>query len=143
MQYVRTDGVYHPDRAALDGKVVCIDSGEIVGVRDRVPDGAEAPYEGEGYALPGFVDAHSHGPIRPGEGNQQGQMRADPAVQAVRAVNNLETDLRAGTTVIRLLGCEDRLDLRLRESERTREFDAPRILPYGGISRRPTDTDTR
>lgn len=132
MRYIRTDGVYHPDRAVVDGTVVCIESDEIVGVRDRVPDSAEALYEGEGYALPGFVDAHSHGPIRPGEGDQQGQMRADPAVQAVRAANNLKTDLRAGTTVIRLLGCEHQLDLRLRESERTGELDAPRILPCGG-----------
>ena len=132
MRYVHTDGVYHPDEAAVDGTVVCIEAGEVVDVRNRVPDDAEALYEGEGYALPGFVDAHSHGPIRPGEGDQLEQMRADPAVQAIRAANNLRRDFRAGTTTVRLLGCEHRLDIRLRESERTGELDAPRILPCGG-----------
>jgi len=132
MQYIHTDGVYHPDEATIDGTVVCIEAGEIVGVHDRVPDDAEALYEGKGYALPGFVDAHSHGPIRPGEGDQLGQMCADPSVQAIRAANNLLRDLRSGTTTVRLLGCEHRLDLRLRESERAGELEAPRILPCGG-----------
>ncbi|GAB7093730.1 amidohydrolase family protein [Halolamina litorea] len=132
MQYVHTDGVYRPKSGHVDGRVVCIEDGEVVDVREEPPADAEPLYEGEGYALPGFVDAHTHGPIRPGEGDQLSQMRADPAVQAVRAANNLETDLRAGTTTVRMMGCEHRLDLRLRESERAGELDAPRILPCGG-----------
>jgi imidazolonepropionase-like amidohydrolase len=132
MRYVRTDGVYRPDKGTVEGSVVCIEGGEVVSVREDVPEDAEALYGGEGYALPGFVDAHSHGPIRPGEGDQLGQMRADPAVQAIRAVNNLGRDLRAGTTTVRTMGCEHRLDLSLRESERAGELDAPRLLPCGG-----------
>jgi imidazolonepropionase-like amidohydrolase len=69
MRYVHTDAVYRPDEGAVEGSVVCIEDGEVVSVRDDVPDDAEALYDGEGYALPGFVDAHSHGPIRPGEGD--------------------------------------------------------------------------
>lgn len=132
MRYVHTEGVYHPDDGPVDDAVVCIEAGEIVDVRDSVPDDAACIYDGEGYALPGFVDAHSHGPIRPGEGNQLGQMRADPAQQAVRAANNLEADLRAGTTTMRMMGCEHRLDLRLRELVQAGELDGPRLLPCGG-----------
>lgn len=132
MRCVRTDGVYHPDRETVEGSVVCIEAGEVVAVQESVPDGAELVYDGDGYALPGLVDAHSHGPIRPGEGDQLGQMRADPAIQAVRAARNLERDLAAGTTTVRLMGCEHRLDLRLREAERAGELDAPRVLPCGG-----------
>jgi imidazolonepropionase-like amidohydrolase len=40
--------------------------------------------------------------------------------------------LEAGTTTIRLLGCEHRLDLRLQEAEQAGELSAPRILPCGG-----------
>ena len=132
MKYVTTDGVYRPDQGAVEGSVVCIENGSVVEVRDSVPGDADPLYDGEGYALPGFVDAHSHGPIRPGEGDQLGQMRADPAVQAIRAANNLGRDLRAGTTTMRTMGCEHRLDLRLRESERAGELAAPRLLPCGG-----------
>jgi len=132
MQYVSTDGVYRPDEETVDGSVVCLENGEVAAVRDSVPADAEALYDGPGYALPGFVDAHSHGPIRPGEGDQLGQMRADPAEQAIRAANNLRRDLRAGTTTMRTMGCEHRLDLRLRASERAGELDAPRLLPCGG-----------
>ncbi len=132
MHYVSTSGVYRPEEATVEGRVVCIEAGEIVGVREEPPGDGEALYEGEGYALPGFVDAHSHGPIRPGEGDQLGQMRADPAVQAVRAANNLRRDLRAGTTTMRTMGCEHGLDLRLREAERTGELTGPRLLPCGG-----------
>jgi len=55
MQYIHTDGVYHPDEATIDGTVVCIEAGEIVGVHDRVPDDAEALYEGKGYAPRGSL----------------------------------------------------------------------------------------
>ncbi|MFW5939440.1 MAG: amidohydrolase family protein [Halolamina sp.] len=132
MHYVSTSGVYHPDEATVQGRVVCIEAGEVVGVREDVPADAEPLYDGEGYTLPGFVDAHSHGPIRPGEGDQLGQMRDDPATQAVRAANNLWRDLRAGTTTMRTMGCEHHLDLRLHEAERAGELDGPRLLPCGG-----------
>ncbi|WP_129113598.1 amidohydrolase family protein [Halegenticoccus tardaugens] len=132
MRCVRTEGVYHPDREVIDGTVICIERGEVVDVGTNVPAGAELIYDGQGYALPGFVDAHSHGSIRPGEGDQLGQMRADPAVQAVRAAHNLRCDLEAGTTTMRLMGCEHRLDLQLQNLERMGELTSPRLLPCGG-----------
>lgn len=127
-----TAGVYHPDEERVGPGVVCIEDGVVVDLREDVPDDATVRIETAGYALPGFVDAHSHGPIRPGEGDQLGQMRADPATQAIRATRNLREDLQAGTTTIRLLGCEHGLDVSFADAEREGELDAPRILPCGG-----------
>lgn len=132
MRCLTTNGVYHPDEERVGPGTICIDGGEIVGLYEEPPSEADEITAFDGYALPGLVDAHSHGPIRPGEGDQLGQMRQDPATQAVRATRNLRRDLEAGTTTIRLLGCEHRLDLRLSEAEEAGELDAPRILPCGG-----------
>ncbi|MFB6220233.1 MAG: amidohydrolase family protein [Halolamina sp.] len=132
MRCLETDGVYHPDEERVGPGTVCIEGEEVVGLFEEPPSDADEVEQFGGYVLPGLVDAHSHGPIRPGEGDQLGQMRQDPATQAVRATRNLKRDLRAGTTTIRLLGCEHRLDLRLSEAERADELAAPRILPCGG-----------
>ena len=132
MRCYETRGVYHPDEERVGPGTVCVENGEVVGLYEEPPSDAEDVVSLDGYTLPGLVDAHSHGPIRPGEGDQLGQMRQDPATQAVRATRNLGRDLRAGTTTIRLLGCEHRLDLRLAEAEAAGELDAPRILPCGG-----------
>lgn len=132
MHCLDTSGVYNPDDEAFGPGVVCIEDGVVTELREDVPEGATAMLDTDGYVLPGLVDAHSHGPIRPGEGDQLGQMRDDPATQAVRAAANLGRDLRAGTTTIRLLGCEHRLDLRLAEAEAVGDLDGPRILPCGG-----------
>ena len=90
MRTIRTDGIYHPDREAIEGTVVAIENGEIHGVQGNVPNGAELIHDSEAYALPGSVDAHSHAPIRLGEGDRYGRMRASPVEQAVRAATNLE-----------------------------------------------------
>lgn len=132
MRCFDTRGVYHPDEEQVGPGAVCTEGGEVVALYEEPPSDAAEVISIDGYALPGLVDAHSHGPIRPGEGDQLGQMRQDPATQAVRAVRNLGRDLRAGTTTIRLLGCEHRLDIRLSEAEAAGELDAPRILPCGG-----------
>jgi imidazolonepropionase-like amidohydrolase len=90
MRTMRTDGIYHPDREATEGTVVAIENGEIHGVRGNVPKGAELIHDSEAYALPEPVDAHSHAPIRLGEGDRYGRMRASPIERAVRAATNLE-----------------------------------------------------
>jgi Imidazolonepropionase and related amidohydrolases len=132
MYCLETRGVYQPDEEQFAPGVVCIEGGEIVGLYEEAPVDADSVEQYEGYALPGLVDAHSHGPIRPGDGDQLGQMRQDPTTQAVRATRNLRRDLQAGTTTIRLLGCEHRLDLRLQAAEQTGELEGPNILPCGG-----------
>lgn len=132
MHYVETAGVYHPDEERTGGGVVTVEDGVIARVREEPPTDADPLFESGGYALPGLVDAHTHGPIRPWEGDQLGQMCADPAEQAVRAATNLRADLASGTTTARLLGCEHRLDLHLAALQHAGELDGPRILPCGG-----------
>lgn len=132
MRYLDSAGVYHPDEEQLGPGVVCIENGTVIELREDPPADGTCVLDTDGYVLPGLVDAHSHGPIRPGEGDQLGQMRADPATQAIRAATNLRRDLEAGTTTIRLVGCEHRLDLRLAESERAGDLEAPTVLPCGG-----------
>ncbi|WP_227778325.1 amidohydrolase family protein [Haladaptatus pallidirubidus] len=131
MEYIRTDGIYHPDREEIKKSIVVVEDGDIVELRDDVPTDTEVTIETDGYALPGFVDAHSHASIRPWEGDQIGQLRADAAVGAVRATNNLWRDLEAGTTTMRLMGEERGLDLHLAALEREGELNAPRLLPSG------------
>jgi imidazolonepropionase-like amidohydrolase len=131
MQCVRTRGVYHPDDGELRGRVVVFEDGAVTGVREDVPDDADLLLDADGYALPGLVDAHSHASIRPWEGNQLEQMRRSETEAAVRSARNLERDLAAGTTTMRLMGEERGLDVRLADLEEAGELDAPRLLPSG------------
>ena len=50
---------------------------------------------GSSVILPGFVDAHTHITIRPGEGDQHGQLRMPSVWQAIRVVTS-PTCCRAG-----------------------------------------------
>ncbi|WP_266083250.1 amidohydrolase family protein [Haladaptatus caseinilyticus] len=131
MHCIRTAGIYHPDREQLDETVVVVEDGLVVELRSDIPVDAEVIVDTDGYAMPGFVDAHSHASIRPWEGDQLNQLRAPPAVGAIRSTSNLRCDLEAGTTTMRLMGEERGLDLQLAELERQGELDAPRLLPSG------------
>jgi len=111
MRYTLTNGAYHSDEAVVNGTAICIKPGKSVGIRNSIADDAEPLYEGKGYAVPRFVDAPSHGPTHPREGNQLGKTRADPSVQAIRVTSNLRPNFWAGTTTIRLLGSERQIDL--------------------------------
>lgn len=134
---VRTAGIYDPDAGSYPHSVVVIEDGRVAELRDDVPRDIDA-VEHDGYAIPGLVDAHSHATIRPWEGDQIGQLGADRATATVRAVNNLRTDLEAGTTTMRLMAEEGFLDIRLAEAEQNGELASPRLLP-SGIHLTPTD----
>lgn len=134
---VRTTGIYDPEAGDYPRSVAVIDEGRVVELRDDVPRDMEA-IDHDGIALPGLVDAHSHATIRPWEGDQIGQLGADRVSAAIRAVNNLRTDLEAGTTTMRLMAEEGYLDVRLAEAEQAGELVSPRLLP-SGIHLTPTD----
>lgn len=128
---VRTKGIFDPNSGEYERSVAVINDGIITQIRDDVPEDVQLRFEHDGYAIPGLVDAHSHATIRPGEGDQLGQLGADRTVAAVRATNNLWEDLRSGVTTMRLMGEEGYLDVRLAELEESDELDAPRLLPSG------------
>lgn len=148
-QCIRSAGVYHPDRAETDGTVLVFDDDVITELRDSVPGDAEVVVDRpDEYVLPGFVDTHSHASIRPWEGDQIGQLQADPARQAVRATSNLARDLTAGVTTMRLMAAERHIDVTLADLEADGELHAPRLLPSGihltptgghGLARTATD----
>lgn len=135
---IRTNGVYDPETGEFGSGVVIIDGETIAKVCEDVPEDIETVFETDGYALPGLIDAHSHCSIRPWEGKQIAQLAAHRTTATVRAVNNLQADLKAGTTTLRSMGEEGYLDVRLAETERTGEINAPTILP-SGVPLTPTD----
>jgi imidazolonepropionase-like amidohydrolase len=116
----------------IDHGVVLIDGDRIVAVgaqtRIAIPAGAALVDCGEQTVLPGFVDAHSHASIVPGLGDQIGQLRQPPAAQMIRAVRNLRTDLRAGTTTMRVVGEEHFIDVDLRDAIAAGQIAGPRLL---------------
>jgi imidazolonepropionase-like amidohydrolase len=71
---------------------------ELEGRQDEVLD------LGDAILLPGFVDAHTHITVRPGEGNQHEQLRAPPVWQALRGVENVRRMARSGVTTARVMG---------------------------------------
>ncbi|MCU4751466.1 amidohydrolase family protein [Halobacteria archaeon AArc-curdl1] len=135
---IRTDGIYDPTRDGIGRSVVIVDGDRVLEVRDDVPADVPIAIDHDGFAIPGLVDAHSHATIRPGDGDQLGQLGADRTVAAVRATTNLRRDLEAGTTTMRLMAEEGYLDVRLAELEREGELHSPRLLP-SGIHLTPTD----
>jgi len=119
-------------RAPIERGVVLIENERIKAVGRQadvgLPSGAEVLDCGPHTVLPGLVDAHSHASIVPGLGDQIGQLRQPPALQLLRAVANLRTDLRSGVTTMRVVGEEHFIDIDLREAIADGRLPGPRLL---------------
>jgi imidazolonepropionase-like amidohydrolase len=98
--------------------------------REVAPDGARVAGV-DGYVLPGFVDAHTHVTIRPGEGNQHWQLVQPPAWSAIRGVANVERMLRSGVTTARIMTEEHGVDFEFRDAIARGEIAGPRLLVAG------------
>jgi imidazolonepropionase-like amidohydrolase len=99
-----------------------------VGEKEALQLEAERLLElGDTVLLPGFVDAHTHITIRPGEGDQHGQLRAPPVRQALRGVENLRKVLHSGVTTIRVMGERDGIDLEFKRAIAAGEIPGPRL----------------
>lgn len=83
---------------------------------------------GDATLLPGFVDAHTHITIRPGEGDQHGQLRAPPVRQALRGVENMRSVVRSGVTTIRVMGEIGGIDLEITRAVAAGDVLGPRML---------------
>lgn len=79
MGCLTTNGVYHPDEERIGPGTICMDGRKIVGLSAEPPSDIDDVSAFGGYGFPGLVDAHSHGLIRPDEGDQLGQIRQDSA----------------------------------------------------------------
>jgi imidazolonepropionase-like amidohydrolase len=94
---------------------------ELEGRQDEVLD------LGDAILLPGFVDAHTHITVRPGEGDQHGQLRAPPVWQALRGVENVRRMARSGVTTARVMGEIAGIDVAFKNAIEGGEILGPRL----------------
>jgi imidazolonepropionase-like amidohydrolase len=134
--------LYH-GRAVFDGTTmrqghgVLVEAGRVTAVGpvgDLAATGVRTR-SFDGYLVPGFVDAHTHVTIRPGEGDQHGQL-AKPAVwQTIRGVQNLRRMLASGVTTARIMTEAHDIDYEFRDAIAKGEVAGPRLLVAGpGLS---------
>ena len=69
--------------------------GPVEALRERADEIIDL---GEAVLLPGFIDAHTHLTIRPGEGDQHGQLALPYVRQVLRGVSNVKKMLHSGVT---------------------------------------------
>jgi imidazolonepropionase-like amidohydrolase len=88
-----------------------------------------------GVIVPGFVDAHTHITIRPGEGDQHAQLLRPAAWQTIRGVANLRRMLRSGVTTARIMTEEHDIDFEFRDAVARGEVAGPALFVSGpGLS---------
>jgi imidazolonepropionase-like amidohydrolase len=129
------DGTHDGLRA---GHGVLVEGADVLGVgttAELVTDGVRVRDLGEGVVVPGFVDAHTHVSIRPGEGDQHGQLVKPGVWQAVRGVENLRRMLFSGVTTAKIMTEEHDIDYEFRDAVARGEVVGPRLLVAGpGLS---------
>ena len=120
-----------------DGALV-VEGGSVVaaGSYRDLRGSADSEHDfGSSVILPGFVDAHTHITIRPGEGDQHGQVRMPPVWQAIRGVRNLAGMLSSGVTTARVMSEAHGIDFEFRDAVARGEVAGPRLLVSGfGLS---------
>lgn len=90
---------------------------------------------GDRVLVPGFVDAHTHVTVRPGEGDQHGQMQMPAPWQTIRGVRNLARMLESGVTTAKIMSEDCDIDYEFRDAVARGEVAGPRLLVAGpGIS---------
>jgi imidazolonepropionase-like amidohydrolase len=118
--------------AAVRSALVVVDGALITAAGPAasivVPAGAEVLDWSDRFVMPGFVDAHSHISIVPGDGDQIGQLRQEAVPQALRATSNLRRDLASGTTTLRVMTEERFLDVAVRDAIEAGVIPGPRLL---------------
>lgn len=112
------------------GHALLMEDGRFVRVGpegDLAPEADEVLDLGDATLLPGFVDAHTHITIRPGEGDQHGQLRNPPVYQALRGVENVRKMLHSGVTTARIMGERAGIDLSFKGAIEEGELPGPRL----------------
>lgn len=81
--------------------------------------------------LPGLINAHTHITIRPGEGDQHGQLKKPIVGQALRGVENVKRMLQGGVTTARIMGERAGIDLEFKRAIASGELPGPRLFVSG------------
>ncbi|MGI8721208.1 MAG: amidohydrolase family protein [Geodermatophilaceae bacterium] len=119
------------------GTGVLVADGIVVAVGASAELAEDAPVRdfGDAVIVPGFVDAHTHVTIRPGEGDQHGQLENRVAWQTIRGVANLAQMLRSGVTTAKIMSEMYEIDYEFRDAVARGEVAGPRLLVAGpGLS---------
>ena len=119
---------FRPDVALLveGGRVEAV--GPVEALRERADKTIDL---GDAVLLPGFIDAHTHLTIRPGEGDQHGQLGLPYVRQALRGVANVRKMLHSGVTTARIMGERAGIDFEFRRAVAAGELTGPRLLVSG------------
>lgn len=128
------DGI---DGTTRRGVGVLADGGTVLAVASESDAGTDTRVVdlGDVVLVPGFVDCHTHITIRPGEGDQHGQLAKPAAWQTIRGVPNLGRMLRSGVTTARIMTELHGIDYEFRDAVARGEVDGPRLLVAGaGLS---------
>jgi len=115
-------------------RAVLVEDDRIAAVGDRASFAtldAERLELGEVTLLPGFIDAHTHLSIRPGEGDQHGQLGRPLVWQALRSVANLDAMVDSGVTTARIMGEQAGLDFIVRDLVASGELRGPQLFVSG------------
>jgi imidazolonepropionase-like amidohydrolase len=134
-QFVLGRGVVDGTGTGLrEGEGVLIRDGRVVAVGtpgNIEPAEAQRVDAGRAVIVPGFVDSHTHVTIRPGEGNQHGQIVQPPVWQTIRGVENLRRMIASGVTTARIMTEEADIDLEYRAAIARGEIVGPRLRVSG------------
>lgn len=114
----------------------------------EIPPDAEIVDLSTHYVMPGMIDAHSHLTLVPGDGNQPGQKRLPPGINALRSTANILKDINSGVTTMRIMGEENLIDVDFKNAIGRGIINGPRMIistmgiaasHSHGVGTRPTD----
>ncbi len=118
----------------LEGHALLVDGSRIVRVG---PETTLSPHAGarldlgDATVMPGFVDAHTHVSVRPGDGDQHGQLARPTAWLALRGAKNLEAMVASGVTTARIMGEPGGIDLAAKALIDAGDLVGPRLRVAG------------
>jgi imidazolonepropionase-like amidohydrolase len=139
MRFVRGSGVIDGTGTGFRaGEGVLIRDGRVAAVGDQgevAPADAVLVDAGDAVIVPGFVDSHTHITIRPGEGDQHGQVLKPAVWQTIRGIENLRRMIASGVTTARIMTEQADIDLYYRDAIERGEVVGPRLKVSGpGLS---------